>query len=196
MLEAENIHGKTLSKLDALYSKLENALNLIGAFIIFFIMLAGVIEIGARGLFNIPIFGYIDAIEIAMALTAFLGLAYCQRVGGHVRMDMLVKSLHGRPHWAVEAIATVAAIFVVTVVAYSSFLHFLDTWELGDSTIDAEFPLWPSKLLVPVSLTLLWFRLWLQLWGFLRLVRHPNAKQIGVPIPPSIDDFLDDGEVK
>ena len=175
---------------------MENALNLLGAIIIFLIMLAGVIEIGARGLFNIPIFGYIDTIEIAMALTAFLGLAYCQRVGGHVRMDMFVKSLHGRPHWIVEALATGAALFVIAVVAYSSFLHFLDTWELGDSTIDAELPLWPSKLLVPVALTLLWFRLWLQLWGFLRLVKHPDADQIGVPIPPSIDDFLDDEEVK
>ncbi|HBA34901.1 MAG TPA: TRAP transporter small permease [Gammaproteobacteria bacterium] len=185
---------RALSKVDRVYSKLENALNLIGAIFIFVIMLAGVAEIASRGLFNFPIFGYIDTIEIAMSVTAFLGLAYCQRVGGHVRMDMFVKSLHGRPHWFVEALATIAAIFVVTVLVYSTFLHFLDAWEMGDSTIDAELPLWPSKLLVPVCLTLLWLRLWLQLFGFVRLIGAPDATPIAVPEVATIDDFLDHTE--
>ena len=63
-------------------------------------------EVLGRRLFNSPVPGAIDYIEIGMVAFAFMGAAYCQRLGGHVRMDLLVGNLKGRVLWAVEALAS------------------------------------------------------------------------------------------
>ncbi|MEO0762938.1 MAG: hypothetical protein AAFZ09_14235, partial [Pseudomonadota bacterium] len=48
--------------------------------------------------------------------------------------------------------------FVVIVLAYYGYEHFLRAWDIGDSTIDIELPIWPSKLLVPFAFGILTFR--------------------------------------
>ena len=58
--------------------------------------------------------------------------------------------------------------------------HFVRSYTLGDTTIDAEFPVWPSKLLVPVAFALWFLRLLIQLAGSLRLVIQPHAVPAGV----------------
>jgi hypothetical protein len=51
----------------------------------------------------------------------------------------------------------------------------------GDTTIDAQYLLWPSKMIVSVSLALLFLRLLVSLWGSLRLLGDPSAEPVGVP---------------
>src|SRR5690606_41748331 len=41
---------------------------------------------------------------------------------------------------------------------------------------------WPSKLIVPVALSLLAIRLAIQLWGYIRLAINPQAEPIAVPV--------------
>ena len=152
-------------------------------------MFLGIAQVLGRTLFNAPISGYIDFVELSMATFAFLGIAYCQRAGGHVRMDMFVKMAKGRLHWAMELAATVLALVIVTVLIWYGYDHFLRAWQLGDSTIDAELPVWPSKLLVPIAFSLLWLRLLVQLAGFLRLLRWPEAPPVAVPQVLSAEDL-------
>ena len=52
---------------------------------------------------------------------------------------------------------------------------------LGDSTIDAQLPLWPSKLIVSISLGLLFLRLLVSLWAYMRVFLDPTPKPIAVP---------------
>jgi C4-dicarboxylate transporter DctQ subunit len=59
-----------------------------------------------------------------MAFFAFLGIAYTQREGGHIRMDILVSHLHGRRLWFVEFFSTLLMLIVTLVLIYGSFLHF------------------------------------------------------------------------
>jgi len=170
-----------LARCDALIARLEDWFNLAAALCIFALMFLGMAQVLGRKLFNAPMSGYIDFVELSMATFAFLGIAYCQRVGGHVRMEMILKLAKGRLHWAMELTGTALALAIVTVLIYYGYTHFLRAWQLGDSTIDAELPVWPSKLLVPIAFSLLWLRLALQLWGFARLVRHPEAQEVAVP---------------
>ena len=88
-----------LSRLDRLFFKLESLLNLIGGLVIFLIVLLAVANILGRKLFDTPVSGYIDWTEQAMAFFAFFGIAYCQRLGGHIRMDIFVGSMRGRALW-------------------------------------------------------------------------------------------------
>lgn len=171
-----------IGRLDRLMQPIDNAFNMVAAAAIFAMMLLGVGQIALRSIFNAPIVGYIDLVELSMATMAFLGAAYCQRVGAHIRMELLIGRLKGRALWLAETFGTLVAMFVISVLIYYSWGHFIRAYELGDSTIDAEFVVWPSKLLVPVAFALWFLRLALQLVGSLRLVIHPDAAPEGVVI--------------
>ena len=80
-----------------------------------------------------------------------------------------------------ELFCVVVALVVITVLVDSTFNNFLRAWQLGDSTIDIKLPMWPTKLIVPFVLVVLWVRLVLQSVGYLRLIRHPDAEPIAVP---------------
>jgi TRAP-type C4-dicarboxylate transport system permease small subunit len=171
-----------LARLDRGFMPIEDLANLLAAFAIMALMILGVLQIVMRSVFNNPIDGYIDLVELSMASMAFLGAAYTQRIGSHVRMELLVGAVRGRALWLVEAFGAAVALFIIGVLIYYSYGHFMRAYTLGDTTIDAEYVTWPSKLLVPIAFSIWWMRIALQLVGALRLVVYPNATPIGVVI--------------
>lgn len=177
-----NTDNSTLSKLDQQLFKLESALNLTAGVVILMLMMLAVAQIFGRKLFNMPVPGFIDWVEQAMAVFAFLGIAYCQRVGGHIRMDILIGRLRGRVLWLSEFVSTFVMILLSAALTYGSFLHFKRAWDLGDSSIDIALPIWPSKLMVPLALGLLTLRLILQAWGYLRAFKNNDIHPVAVPM--------------
>lgn len=173
---------ETYIRFDGVLGRVENLFNLVAAGSILALMLLAVAQILGRTLFNSPIPGFIDLTEQAMAVFAFAGIAYCQRVGGHIRMEIVLSHFKGRAQWIAELVGVVMIWLVVTALIYGSWFHFERSFQIGDSTIDVGLPTWPSKLLVPVALSLLWLRLCLQIYGYLRLVRDPQAEPIAVPV--------------
>jgi C4-dicarboxylate transporter, DctQ subunit len=172
----------TLSRLDRLFFRLESALTLVGGIVIFLLVFLATANVLGRWFFSLPISGYIDWVEQAMAFFAFLGISYTQREGGHIRMDMLVANIHGRPLWFTEFLSTLLMLFVTLVLIYGSFLHFLRSYQIGDSSLDINLPTWPAKLVVPVALTILALRLLLQLWGYLRAFKQGGDSPVAVPL--------------
>ncbi len=165
---------------DQALSHVEDSLNIIAALAIFFLMFIGVAQIVGRTVFDFAIYGYIDWIEQASSLFAFLGIAYAQRLGSHIGMDL---TLNWRPanRWKVELFGVSMAILIITVLVYASFTNFLRAWSIGDSTMDIRLPTWPAKLMVPLALSVLWLRLSLQICGYLRMIAHPDAEPVAVP---------------
>jgi len=171
-----------LSFADRTFFKLESALNLLGGIIIFLLVFLATANALGRWLFDLPISGYIDWVEQAMAFMAFLGIAYTKREGGHIRMDMLVSHIHGRKLWLVELFSSIVMLIITCVLIYGSYLHFLRAYTLGDSSLDIDLPTWPSKLVVPFALTVLALRIMLQIWGYFRAAVENNDQPIGVPL--------------
>ena len=174
--------GGAIATVDRLVAYIENAFTFIAACFIFILMFFLTAEVIGRYVFNSPIPGAIDWVEVWMATFAFLGAAYCQRLGGHVRMEMFVGKMKGPLLWWVEFFAVSVAFVYVCIIIFHSFKHFVRAWEWGDSTIDIQLLTWPSKLVVPVALTLLAIRLLINMWGYARLAIHPEAQPIGVPL--------------
>jgi TRAP-type C4-dicarboxylate transport system permease small subunit len=170
-----------LRSADHWLARIENGFTMVAALCIFALMFLGIAQVLGRQLLDRPVAGYIDLVELSMATFAFLGIAYCQREGGHVRMDLFVKMARGRLHWLFELFGVVVALVLIGVLIYYGWDHFMRAYDSGDSTIDMEFPVWPSKLLVPLSFSLLFLRLFLQMIGYLRLLRHPKAEPLAVP---------------
>ena len=171
-----------LSFFDRLYFKLESFFTLISGLTILALVFLAVANVLGRWLFNLPVTGYIDWVEQFMAIFAFLGIAYCQRLGGHIRMDIVVSCLKGRALWFSEFVATLLMLLLTLVFVYGSYLHFLRAFSNGDSSIDIGLPIWPAKLLIPFALTLLAIRLLLQLWGYARAFKNNEDYPVAVPM--------------
>ena len=161
---------------------LEDLLNAVSATSIIVLMLLAVIQVVGRKVSNAPIFGYIDWVEQIMVLFAFIGVAYCQREGGHVRMELVITNFRHRLLWLVEVIGIVIGLFIIGILIFTSFDHFLRAYEIGDSTINAELPVWPAKLVIPIAFASLWLRLFLQLFGYFRLLLNPGSEVLEVPV--------------
>ena len=180
--------ARLLGAADEGFFKFESALNLAAALVILAVMFIGVFQVFGRKLINLPVPGYVDVIEFVMTVFAFISIAYTQRLGGHVRMEIIIKRFRGRALWLVELFGTLTVIGIVAILAWFGYEHFLRAWNIGDSTIDIEIPLWPSKLLVPVAFAILLVRLFIQLLGFLRLSADPDAEPVGIPLIETVDE--------
>ena len=184
--------GSLVSRLDQSLLKLERILALISGLAVFSLMVLAVVSVGGRNLFNSPIPGYVDWIEQAMPLLAFLGIAYVQREGGHIRMDIVIGRLRGRALWLAETVSVVFVLLLMLALVWGSWSHFARSFDFAaplwsrDSSIDISLPLWPAKLLVPVAFSVLCLRLVLQIWAYGRafLLNLPNPA--AVPLIQSV----------
>ena len=164
--------GSLLSRIDQQLHKLESTLALVSGLAIFSLMILAVVSVAGRHFFNMPLPGYVDWIEQAMPLIAFMGIAYTQRNGGHIRMDMLVAQLNGRALWLFEWLTSLCVLGLILLLIWGSWSHFsrsfdfASPWWSRDSSMDISLPLWPAKLVVPLAFSVLALRMVIQLWGF------------------------------
>lgn len=177
-----------LSRLDLRLYQLERVLALVSGLAVFGLMVLAVISVSGRNFFSQPLPGYVDWIEQAMPLIAFMGVAYAQRDGGHIRMDILVGALKGRALYAAEIITTLAILLLMLLLVWGSWAHFQRSFDFAapmwsrDSTMDIALPIWPAKLLAPVAFSVLCLRLALQLWAFGRAFLRNDPTPVAVPM--------------
>lgn len=177
-----------LSKLDQRLFKIEGIFALIGGLAVFSLMLLAVASVGGRNFIGRPLPGYVDWIEQAMPLIAFVGIAYTQRLGGHIRMDILVGLLKGRPLWIAEFASTLVMLLLMALLVWGSWAHFQRSFDFSapmwsrDSSMDIAIPLWPAKLLAPVAFFILCLRLTIQLWGYGRAIKTGTMEPVAVPL--------------
>lgn len=180
--------GTLLSRLDRALFRVEGWMILIGGLAVFSLMLLAVFSVGGRNFFGAPLAGYVDWIEQAMPLIAFMGVAYTQRVGGHIRMDMVVGALRGRALWAAELATTILMLALTALLTWGSWAHFERAFSFdaplwsNDSSMDIGLPLWPAKLLAPVAFAALSLRLALQVWAYARALRTGVERPTAVPL--------------
>lgn len=177
-----------LSNLDRKLFRLESFLALTGGLAVFSLMLLAVVSVSGRNLINQPLPGYVDWIEQAMPLIAFVGVSYTQRLGGHIRMDILIGRLRGRILWIAEFASTFIMLILMILLVWGTWAHFQRAFDFGspnwsrDSSLDIGLPLWPMKLVVPIAFSVLCLRLSLQLWGYGRAIISGESSPIAVPL--------------
>ncbi|MEL6509073.1 MAG: TRAP transporter small permease [Pseudomonadota bacterium] len=180
--------GSTLSRLDRALFKLETFFALLSGLAIFALMMLAVVSVGGRNFFGQPVPGYVDWIEQAMPLIAFMGVAYTQRLGGHIRMDILVGQLKGRALWLAEFTTAFFMLLLMLLLVWGTWAHFERSFDFDarlwsrDSSMDIALPIWPAKLLAPVAFSVLCLRLVLQLVAYGRAIVLGLEKPVAVPL--------------
>ena len=180
--------GSTLSKIDRGLYRLETFLALLSGLAVFALMLLAVVSVSGRNFLNQPLPGYVDWIEQAMPLIAFLGVAYVQRNGAHIRMDIVAGALSGRALYLVELITTFAILVLMVLMVWGSWSHFLRSFDFAaplwsrDSSMDIALPIWPAKLLAPIAFAVLCLRLCLQIWAYGLAFWRNEKRPVAVPL--------------
>ena len=149
-------------------------------------MVLAVVSVSGRNLMQSPLPGYVDWIEQAMPLIAFMGISYVMREGAHIRMDILVGRLRGRALFVAELITTLAVLLLMALLVWGTWAHFARSFDFAaplwsrDSSMDIALPVWPAKLLAPIAFFVLCLRLCLQVWAFARGI--VTGHTVAVPI--------------
>lgn len=180
--------GQFLQNVDRFWQRIEAGCAYVAALLIAAAMVLTVVEVLCRKLLNAPLPGVIDMFDLGMAAVAFLGASYCQRTGGHVRMELVVRRLSGRTLWVVESITALLALGFIVAVGIASAEAVARAYRVGDSTMDLLLPVWPSKVLVTAALFVLAVRLALQFLDSLRLIASPQSEPITALPPASVAD--------
>ena len=176
-----------LSRCDQWLHQWEARLNLTAGIIVLLIVVFSVINIIGRGFFNKPFNAYFDLMGQSVPMIAFLGISYCQRVGGHIRMDLLLIRLKGRTLWLFEFISSLFSVFIIASLTYGAYLHTSRSFILGDSTEDINLTLWPFKAVIAVMFAVLILRLIIQSWAYLRIIIVNDNRPIAIPVPLDIE---------
>ena len=186
--------GSLLSRLDRGLHKMERVLALFSGIAVFSLMFLAAYSVGGRKFFASPLPGYVDWIEVLMPLMAIMGIAYVQRDGGHIRMDILIGQLKGRALWAAELLSVVLIFGLILMLLWGSWAHFDRSFDMSrpmwsrDSTIDIGLPIWPSKLIVPVAFAVLSLRLLLQIWAYGRALVLGLETPVAVPLTMTVEE--------
>ncbi|KRS19477.1 TRAP transporter small permease subunit [Roseovarius indicus] len=184
--------GSLLSRLDKQLVKLERVFALLSGLAVFSLMFLAAYSVGGRKFFGSPMAGYVDWIEMLMPLIAFMGIAYVQRDGGHIRMDIVIGQLKGRALWAAELLSVILILLLIVGLIWGSWAHFDRSFDFSrplwsrDSTIDIGLPVWPSKILVPVAFSVLCLRLLIQIWAYGRAFVLGLERPVAVPLIQSV----------
>ena len=181
-----------LSRLDKGLLKLETLFAFFSGLAAFSLMFLAVYSVAGREVFASPMLGYVDWIELLMPIIAIMGVAYVQRNGIHIRMDIIIGQMSGRLLWAIEFIGILLILILMLALVWGSWAHFDRSFDMSkplwsrDSTIDVGLPIWPAKLIVPLAFGLLCLRLVLQAVGYGRAFVLGLDRPVAVPLHQSV----------
>jgi len=172
-----------LDSIDRGLSAIERWLGYFGMICLIGLMAMVVFEVVARYVFNHPMQGYIDIMEMMMVLLVFLSLAYCQREEGHIRMEIFMTRVlvRGRRYHAAEFFHLLISLAGFGLIAVFAVVQTLHAREVGDSTMTIYLPTWPVRMLAATGAIFLCLRFVLQMFQSARYVlfgvREPEKKE-------------------
>lgn len=114
-----------------------------------------VASILGRRLFNTPILGDVELMQMGTAFGAASFLPYCEMRDLHIRVDITTARLSSRSRSILEAVAHGLLTAMASILAYRTFILTEATFRSGEVSTLLAIPMWiPIALLVP-SLALL-----------------------------------------
>ncbi len=115
-------------------------------------------QVIARYIFN---YSFVWALEVTTVLFAwliFIGMSYGVRVGSHIGVDALVRSLRPTAARIVGSIAAVLCIVYSVIVTIGGYQYVKKMYEVGILMQDVPIEQWIPRLVLPIGFSLLAIR--------------------------------------
>jgi TRAP-type C4-dicarboxylate transport system permease small subunit len=128
--------------------------NLMGVVMLFFMMLLTTADVVLRYVFNAPIAGSIDIVELMMVILVWGAVAYCAFVGGHVRVDVVYSKLPKTAQTILDRITFTASAFTLALITWRlgyRVYSFLRNPMTSPITMTLHIPLWPFLIVATLG---------------------------------------------
>ena len=115
-------------------------------------------QVVARYIFN---YSFVWALELNTFLFAwliFLGMAYGVRVGSHIGVDALVKTLGPRAARITGIVAAALCMVYAAIIFYGGWQYVDKMYTIGIEAQDLPIPQWVPRLVLPIGFGLLFLR--------------------------------------
>lgn len=147
--------NETLGKIIALLSKLGPFIrwvSIVGMVIFMAMVCLTFVNVLLRYIFNTPLIGSMEVLEIMMAVVVFTGIAWVQLSKAHVTMDLVTSKLKPKPKLIFEGISNFLVIVLLIILIWrSGLVAVYETKETGILDIPLRYP----AMLVPFGCILL-----------------------------------------
>ncbi|MBA7704736.1 hypothetical protein ES703_113554 [subsurface metagenome] len=108
-------------------------------------------EVISRYFFGHPLTFSVDIAQLALLVLLYLSVALVLRTGGHVRIDVVAKHLHGRLRQGTELICTIVGLGWSVVIVWLGCLAFWEAFTDRLVTVFARFLIYPILLAIPLG---------------------------------------------
>ena len=138
-----------LSRAESLLDRLLDLMAVLSGAVLFLMMVLVVANTLTRKFLNWPITGAFEVTESMLTLSIFLALAYTQKVGAHISVDVLSRHLSGTAKWLFELSAPVLGAICFGWATYASWLYAHDSFLMSEQEWGSiTYPIWPVKMLI------------------------------------------------
>jgi len=115
-------------------------------------------QVVARYVFNYSFVWAVELTGVMFAWLIFVGMSYGVRVGAHIGVDSLVKSLGAKSQRTVGMIAAVLCIVYALIVTVGGFIYVRKMYDVGILMQDMPIAQWIPRVVLPLGFALLAFR--------------------------------------
>ncbi len=148
----------------------------VAAVLISIIMVSTVADVIERQRTGASIPGVVEYSEVFMVALIYLGLAYAQRVGAHIGVDILVTRLPARAAHVVQSVGLCVVIVVLAWMTYETAQVALASFGNREYRFGiVQVPIWPARALIPVGLAALVLALFLEFYDHVTGLRRLPA---------------------
>jgi TRAP-type C4-dicarboxylate transport system permease small subunit len=154
--------------------RLNDYLSIIAGAVIGFTALIVIYEVVMRYLIKRPTTWVNDISEILLVYCTFLGASWVLRVGGHIKVDIVVTLLRERRQIFMGMVQDILSLFFCVVFTWITWESFWDSVVTQERTAGGLFsvPLWAVYIVIPIGALLLSLQLirqivdgFVYLWG-------------------------------
>jgi TRAP-type C4-dicarboxylate transport system permease small subunit len=122
------------------------------------------LDVLGRALFNSPVPGTVELMQMMLVAAIFLSISYVQALKQHIRVEFLLERLPVTARRALVLAGLIIGIAVFGVFSWRASLVAWQAWAAADFQEGAlNLPLWPAKMLVPLGSGMLTVRFVLDL---------------------------------
>ncbi|MEO8079897.1 MAG: TRAP transporter small permease [Caldimonas sp.] len=133
-------------------------------------------QVIARYVFNYSFVWALELNGVMFAWLIFIGMSYGVRVGAHIGIDAVVKTLGAGAARIVGMVAATLCIAYALIVTYGGWLYVSKMHDVGIIMQDLPVQQWIPRLVLPIGFALLAARF---AQAFLRLARGESVTLLG-----------------
>ena len=116
------------------------------------------LQVVARYVFNYSFVWALELTGVMFAWLIFVGMSYGVRVGAHIGVDAVVKSLSAGAARAVGIIAAALCIVYASIVFVGGFIYVRKMYDIGILMQDIPIQQWIPRVILPIGFALLALR--------------------------------------